>query len=125
MLRADALSSRRSDHRQFKVWQLAQAITESIWTATLADHMPRLSHTVRQIRASAESVGANIAEGNGRSPKAFRRYLNIAMGSANETDSHLETLRYRGQFDAAVGLRLRDELATVKRMILALQKTLS
>ena len=40
------------------------------------------------------SVGANIAEGYGRfSPKEFIRYLQIAHGSANETEHWLILLR--------------------------------
>lgn len=113
-----------SDHRNLKVWQMAQAVAECVWHETLGTDVPRSAHTVRQLRASAESISANIAEGNRRSPKEFRRYLSIALGSASETDSHLAVLMNRGQFDVAVALRVRDELATIKRMIIALQRTL-
>lgn len=113
-----------SDHRNLKVWQMAQAVAECVWQQTLASDVPRSAYTIRQIRASAESVSANIAEGNRRTPKEFKRYLSIALGSANETASHLATLMNRGQFDVAVALRLRDDLATIKRMIIALQRSL-
>jgi four helix bundle protein len=43
-----------------------------------------------QIRRSAVSIMANIAEGNGRySDKEFANFLNIARGSVSETQSHL------------------------------------
>ena len=113
-----------TDHHKLKVCQSAQLISEIIWRETLSCTAGLSVHTVRQIRASAESIAANIAEGNRRSPKEFRRYLSIALGSANETDSHLVTLMNRGLFDVRIALQLRDDLATVQRMILALQKTL-
>jgi four helix bundle protein len=49
---------------------------------------------IRQIVASATSIGANIAEGHGRyTPGAHRHHLSIARGSAAETDSWLDLLR--------------------------------
>jgi four helix bundle protein len=43
-----------------------------------------------QIRRSASSIPANIAEGCGRDgEKEFARFLQIAFGSASETDYHL------------------------------------
>jgi four helix bundle protein len=113
-----------TDHRKLKVWQLAQQVAEIVWRETMACAPGLSMHTVRQIRASSESIGANIAEGNRRTPKEFRRYLNIALGSANETDSHLVTLMNRGLIDLRIALQVRDDLATLKRMIIALQKTL-
>jgi four helix bundle protein len=43
-----------------------------------------------QIRESARSAPANIAEGFGKyDPPEFRRYLGIAVGSLKETQNHL------------------------------------
>jgi four helix bundle protein len=44
----------------------------------------------QQIARSANSIHANIAEGFGRSKAEFCNYLTRALGSANETISHLE-----------------------------------
>ena len=45
---------------------------------------------VQQIRTSAASTPANIAEGYGRrSTKEYLRFLNIAQGSINELETHL------------------------------------
>ena len=43
-----------------------------------------------QIRRSASSIPANIAEGYGRhSPKSFVYFLKIAMGSLHELETHI------------------------------------
>lgn len=47
-----------------------------------------------QVLRSSMSVGANIAEGYGRfGPKEYPRYLQVALGSANETEHWLLLLK--------------------------------
>src|SRR5438477_12949333 len=47
-----------------------------------------------QLIRSAASIGANIAEGYGRyKGKEYQRFLQIALGSANETDYWLDILK--------------------------------
>lgn len=50
--------------------------------------------TIIQIKRSAKSITANIAEGfsKHKSPREFKRFLQIAMGSSDETVTHLRTL---------------------------------
>src|SRR4029453_11511102 len=42
-----------------------------------------------QLAESSDSVGSNISEGFGQSDPQFKRYLEYARGSANETRTHL------------------------------------
>ena len=52
------------------------------------------SDTISQIKRSAKSIPANIAEGFGKraSPREFKRFLLIALGSSDETVTHLRLL---------------------------------
>ena len=43
-----------------------------------------------QLIRSANSIHANIAEGHGKSRAEFIRYIGIAIGSCDETRSHLQ-----------------------------------
>ena len=77
------------------------------------------------MRRASQSIGANIAEGRGAGSNGqFRRYLDISLGSASETDSHLEQLMRLDLLPPAEALELRDELASVRRLTLALKKSL-
>ena len=56
---------------------------------------------VRQTKRSAMSIPLNIAEGFGKkeSVPEFKRYLRMAMGSANEIEVLLEMLKDLGYFN--------------------------
>ncbi|MHC5862723.1 four helix bundle protein [Nostoc sp.] len=80
---------------------------------------------VQQIRRSAASIPANIAEGYGRRSTAeYIRFLNIAQGSLNELETHIILSQRVGlcsQTDIeSIILLLREE----SRMIIALIKKL-
>lgn len=78
-----------------------------------------------QIRRSAASIPANIAEGCGRSGGAeFARFLQIAMGSASELEYHLllaHDLEYVStlEYESLTGM-----VVEVKRMLASLIRKL-
>ena len=74
-----------------------------------------------QVRRSASSIPANIAEGCGRnSQMEFAHFLNIAMGSANESEYHLilsKDLLFLKEEDYSTLFTLINE---IKGMLIAL-----
>lgn len=71
---------------QLQVYQLAERLSDEVWSVVLTwNHFAR--DTVgKQLVRSAGSIGANIAEGNGRGTfQDNRRFIRIARGSLNET----------------------------------------
>jgi four helix bundle protein len=77
--------------RKLIVWQRAHAMTLAVYKAS--ENFPRheLFGLTSQIRRSAASVPANIAEGYALGSSAnYLRHLNIAVGSLAETEYHLE-----------------------------------
>ena len=71
-------------------WQKARELTRLIYQHTTAGGFEKDYGLQDQIRRSAVSIMANIAEGHGRrSDREFANFLNIARGSAMELQSHL------------------------------------
>src|SRR5690242_7670480 len=78
------------DFRRLKVWQLSREVAVAV--DDLSRRFPRADHGVvgGQLRRAALSVPANIAEGCGKSSrKDTVRFLQIALGSAKETENHV------------------------------------
>jgi four helix bundle protein len=78
------------DFRQLKIWERAHQLTLAVYSNTASfPHEERYGLT-SQIRRVAVSIPANLAEGCGRGGDAdFRRFVQIAMGSACELEYHL------------------------------------
>lgn len=75
--------------KELKVWQKGRVLVKEIYLATHKFPKDELFGITSQMRRSAVSIPANIAEGCGRdSDKELSRFLDIANGSAFE----LETL---------------------------------
>jgi len=79
---------------------------------------------ISQIRRSASSICANIAEGYKKSRKDFIRFLNISEGSLEETRYHLILSRDLGYFTKSQCEVLFDLSDEVGRMLNGLIKKL-
>lgn len=72
------------------IWQKSRAWSKAIFLETKKDPFCRDLRLVVQINDSSESVFANIAEGFGRGTQGeFATFIGYALGSLNETQSHL------------------------------------
>lgn len=88
-----------SGYQRLEVWRLARELSVKVHRMTL-EELPRFEmHEVgSQVRRSAKSIRANIVEGFGkrRYKLEFLRHLTYALGSAQETLDHLDTLHETG-----------------------------
>jgi four helix bundle protein len=77
-------------YRELVCWQLSVQLRDEMIEIT--DRAPVARHVrfCEQVGGSTRSATANIAEGFGRSSKEFRQYLQIAMGSLRETETHID-----------------------------------
>ena len=79
-----------SNYKELQVWRKAHAMTLDIYRVTARFPKEELYGLTSQMRRSAASVGANIAEGCGRrSDGEMCRFLQIARGSASEIEYHI------------------------------------
>jgi four helix bundle protein len=88
-------------------WRRARELHKAICVATKQERFRQNHRLADQIRASAASVMANIAEGFERGSRAqFHHALAIAKGEAGETSSHL----YAALDDGAIDRPTFDEI---------------
>jgi len=80
----------KTNFENLRVYKLSEDLADEIWDIALKwDHFAK--DTVgKQVVRSADSIGANIAEGSGRgSFQDNRRFVRTARGSLNETQHFL------------------------------------
>src|SRR4051812_40279048 len=78
------------NYKDLKVWEKAHEFTVSVYEITKSFPKEELYSLTNQIRRAAASIPANIAEGCGKNSQLdLAKFLNIAMGSANETEYYL------------------------------------
>lgn len=76
--------------KELKLWHKAHELTQAIYEIMRTFPREELYGLTGQLRRSACSIAANIAEGCGRrSDGEIARFLQIARGSASETEYHV------------------------------------
>lgn len=113
------------DFRELKVWVKAHALVLAVYEGTLNFPPAELYGLTSQVRRSAASIPASIAEGCGTNTRTeFARFLQIALRSASELDYHLLLARDLGFLPDAPYERLSGDVTEVKRMLTAFIKRL-
>ncbi len=85
------------NYEELEVWHKAHALTVHLYEATATFPRSEIFGLTSQIRRSAASIGANLAEGCGRwSENELARYVQIAMGSASELQNHIRLAKDLG-----------------------------
>lgn len=78
------------DFRKLTVWTRSRALAVEIHGLCATEMRPDRRLVTSQLKRAALSISANIAEGCGKGSRAETiRYLEIACGSAAETEHHL------------------------------------
>ena len=107
--------------RDLKVWDKAHHVALACYEITRSFPRDEIFGLVSQIRRSAASVPANIAEGCGRSGNAeLHRFLQIAMGSASELEYHLLLSKDLNYLKLELHDKVQAQVEEVKRMLASL-----
>ena len=107
--------------RDLNVWQKSHELTLATYRHTSEFPGEERYGLTSQMRRSAASIGANIAEGCGRgSNSEFHKFLTIAMGSASELEYHLLLAKDLGYLDSTAYTLLDNGTVEVKRMLSSL-----
>jgi four helix bundle protein len=113
------------DFRQLKVWEKSHKLALAIYKATKEFSKEELYGLISQIRRSSMSIPTNIAEECGRNTDAdFARFLQMAMGSASETEYQLILDRDLKFLPKESYEKLHNDAEEVKRMLASLLRTI-
>jgi four helix bundle protein len=74
------------------------------------------------VRRSCGSISANLAEGCVRTQPEFARFIQIALGSASETEYHFLLAHDLGFLEPDRHDSLSRQVVEVKRMLTSLQQ---
>jgi four helix bundle protein len=114
------------DFKELKVWEKAHEWVMEVYRITGSFPSEERFSLVAQLRRSAASVPANIAEGCGRdSQRELSRFLTIAAGSACESEYHLLLARDLGYLEEGIHRELDHKINEVKRMLNSLLQKLA
>lgn len=107
------------DVTRFRIYEIATGLAEDIYKITKDFPAEEKYGVTSQIRRAVISIGANIAEGAGRSTKTdFHRFLFIALGSLYETKHHLDMSVKLSFIEKEKIADINDKLDKLKRMII-------
>jgi len=112
-------------YQELEVWQKAHELTLLVFQMT--ERFPKADQygIVAQVRRSASSVPANIAEGFGRgTTKEFLRSLQIARGELEETRYFMLLSRDLGRISKEAFEQVDSGCDSTGRLINALGKSL-
>jgi four helix bundle protein len=109
------------DFREIKVWAKAHDLTLEIYKVTATFPREATYGLTSQLRRSAASIPANIAEGFGRGGNnELARFLQIGMGSASEVEYHVLLARDLNLLSNSIYDDLNGRIVEVKRMLASL-----
>ena len=117
------------DAWKLKVFQRAYRLSLELHRVSLG--WPRVEQyggVADQLRRASKSVCALFVEGAGRQPGSdveFRRYLSMAIGSADEARLWCDYAVDLDYIDRAQALAWQDELSQIARMLHGLRNNLS
>jgi len=107
--------------KDLKVWDKAHQLTLSIYKISASFPKEEVYSLTNQLRRASASIPANIAEGCGKNSQAdLANFLNISLGSANETEYFLILSKDLDYLTGEQFTILSNNINEVKAMLISL-----
>jgi len=114
------------DFKKLNVWQKSVELVASIYKMSKEFPVEEKYGLTSQITRAAVSIPSNIAEGSSRySEKDYRRFLEIALGSAFELETQLIIIEKLEIVNSVEIAKLIDETKSVQKMLTGLIRKLN
>ena len=112
-------------YMDLQAWQKAMDFVDAIYAGTARFPREESYGLCSQARRSTVSIAANLAEGCTReSTKEFIRFVDIALGSLAETETHLMIAHRQKYLTTEILTTLLEQAAEIGRMMQGLRKSL-
>lgn len=109
------------NYKDLKVWEKAHQFTLMIYLESKQFPKEELYGLTNQLRRAASSIPANIAEGCGKGSNGdLAKYLNIALGSANESEYFVLLAKDLSYLEVEKFETLYKLINEIKAMLIAL-----
>jgi four helix bundle protein len=113
------------DHNKLRAFELADALVVAVYSATRSFPKDEQFGLTSQIRRSAVSAASNIVEGCARASESdYRRFLDIAFGSARELRYQLSIAARLGYIAADASPELARQAEETERVLGALVQSM-
>ena len=108
-----------SGYKELQVYQRGYAAAKSVYRMTEKYPKDEAYGITDQMRRASVSVALNVAEGYARreSQQEFKRFLTMAIGSANEMSVLLDFSKDFGYIDALTYQKATKEYDEISRML--------
>ena len=112
---------------ELEVFKRSYKVSLEIHKASLAFPAIEQYALADQVRRASKGICANLAEGFGKqshSKVEFKRFVHMAIGSADEMRVWLRYCKDLGYIDEMTWQQWRDEYETIAKMLTGLSKSL-
>ncbi len=109
--------------KEYDFWEDSMSLAKKIYVIT--KNFPKYDSIISQLQRAVISIPSNIAEGSSRiSSTDFARFLEIALGSAYETETQLELSYQLEYINNEQYQQLMDDIHSIEKRISAFIITL-
>ncbi|MCA0059730.1 MULTISPECIES: four helix bundle protein [unclassified Mesorhizobium] len=120
------MAEKTGPYKDLLVWQQAMDLAVAVYSSTKSWPKEELYGLTSQVRRSASSVPANIAEGYGREIRgSYQQFLRIAQGSLKELETQLLIAERTGIASQAATASLLASTESVGKLLRLLIRKLS
>lgn len=113
-------------HKDLEVWKLSIELVSDIYKVTQSFPKEELFGITNQIRRSAVSIPANIAEGAGRHGLGeLKQFIGIAKGSLSELETLIIISKNLGFINEVDFEQIKQKQISIFKMLSSLVKNLN
>jgi len=116
---------RRHNFKKLKIWMMGINLANDIFdlVRTFPDS-EKYGLTIQMNRCTI-SIPSNIAEGSSRTDKAFRHFLDIALGSSFELQTQILLANLKGHISSETTRELENKIEQLQRATMEFQNGLN